>query len=80
MKGIKKETVDYETLTVLNEMRERAFSDDAEDAHMAAALYCGALIFARERRLIQKDFANKLDPLMITILQNTLMPQNLLTG
>lgn len=57
MKGIKKETVDYETLTVLNEMRERAFSDDAEDAHMAAALYCGALIFARERRLIQKDFA-----------------------
>ena len=56
MKGIKK-TVDYETLTVLNEMRERAFSDDAEDAHMAAALYCGALIFARERRLIQKDFA-----------------------
>ena len=57
MKGIKKENVDYETLTVLSEMRERAFSDEAEDAHMAAALYCGALFFARERRLIQKDFA-----------------------
>lgn len=57
MKGFKNDVIDHESLVVLDGMKQKAFSVDTDDAELYAIMYCGALIFARNRRMIDKDFA-----------------------
>ena len=57
MKGFKNEAIDHESLVVLDGMKQEALSVDTDDAELYAIMYCGALIFARNRRMIDKDFA-----------------------
>lgn len=57
MKGLKNDAIDHESLVVLDGMKQKAFSVDTDDAEIYAIMYCGALIFARNRRMIDKDFA-----------------------
>lgn len=57
MKGFKNDVIDHESLVVLDGMKQEALSVDTDDAELYAIMYCGALIFARNRRMIDKDFA-----------------------
>jgi hypothetical protein len=57
LKGFKNDVIDHESLVVLDEMKQEALSVDTDDAELYAIMYCGALIFARNRRMIDKDFA-----------------------
>jgi hypothetical protein len=57
LKGFKNDAIDHESLVVLSGMKQNAFSVDSDDAELYAIMYCGALYFARERRLINKNVA-----------------------
>lgn len=60
---ITKGVIDRDTIAVLNKMKKDALnsgdSKNKEDSDMYAILYCGALLFARNRRLIKKDVARR---------------------
>jgi hypothetical protein len=59
LKGFKNDVIDHESLVVLDGMKQKAFAVDTDDAELYATMYCGALYFARERRLINRDAARR---------------------
>ena len=59
---ITKGVIDRDTIAVLETMKKRALAGDSEDMEsfdMYAAMYCGALLFARDRRLLNRDAARR---------------------
>lgn len=60
---ITKGVIDRDTIAVLNRMKKNALnnedSENIEGSDLYAAMYCGALYFARERRLINRDAARR---------------------
>lgn len=60
---ITKGVIDRDTIAVLNRMKKNALnnedSENIESSDLYAAMYCGALYFARERRLINRDAARR---------------------
>ena len=51
---------DRDKLAILRDMRHKALYEKCErkeSAEITAALYCGALLFAREKKLIDHNFA-----------------------
>lgn len=60
---INKGVIDRDTIAVLNRMKKNALnnedSENIEGSDLYAAMYCGALYFARERRLINRDVARR---------------------
>lgn len=60
---ITKGVIDRDTIAVLNKMKKNALnnedSENIEGSDLYAAMYCGALYFARERRLINRDVARR---------------------
>lgn len=60
---ITKGVIDRDTIAVLNRMKKNALnnedSENIEGSDLYAAMYCGALYFARERRLINRDVARR---------------------
>ncbi len=60
---ITKGVIDRDTIAVLNRMKKNALnnedSENIEGSDLYAVMYCGALYFARERRLIKKDVARR---------------------
>lgn len=60
---ITKGVIDRDTIAVLNKMKKNALnsedSENIEGSDLYAAMYCGALYFARERRLINRDAARR---------------------
>lgn len=52
--------IDRDTIAVLKGMKDKALitkSENGEGSDEYAAMYCGALLFARDRRLLTTDVA-----------------------
>lgn len=61
---ITKGVIDRDTIAVLNRMKKNALnsedSENIEGSDLYAAMYCGALLFARDRRLLSSNAAKRL--------------------
>lgn len=55
--------IDRDSIAILKQMKDKALesaNEKAEDSDEFAILYVGALLFARDRRLIDKNAAKRL--------------------
>lgn len=61
MKSSKGVIIDRDSIAVLKDIKKRALeSKDTEGTEYEIAMYCGALLFARNRRLIDASAARHL--------------------